>query len=104
MTVTEQELQEAMKQGFEAGLAAGRAESLAQHEAASDLLGQFGEKLNAQSEVFSRGIEINEEIVSNIQDEINLVWSMLELPWYRRLRRLSRGHALRLHQKESRRG
>ena len=103
MTVTEQELQEAMKQGFEAGLAAGRAEALAQTEV-PDRLDLFEKKLNDQSKVFERGIEINEEIVVNIQDEVNLLWSMLELPWRKRLRRLSRGHALKLRQKENGRG
>ena len=101
MTVTEQELQEAMRQGFEAGLAAGRAEAFAQAEGSVDRVSVLEDRLDTQSQLFMTGIDINERIVADIQDEINLLWSMLELPWHKRLRRLSRVHALNFRSKVS---
>ena len=35
------------------------------------------------------------EAIDSLVDEINLIWSVLELPWYRRMRRMNRSWALR---------
>lgn len=75
-----------------------RIENMESEQGPVELLQQdvvtLGGVVNKHADIIEDMVQINTNVVEDIVREVNLVWSVLELPWYRRLRRLNRAWAL----------
>lgn len=64
-------------------------------DALQDDVISLGDVVNKQAGFIEEVLQLNERVINDIVDEVNLIWSMLELPWWRRVGRLNRGKALK---------